>query len=145
MNLLGRDMSGMMPETILLNNGLLHDLNMGYEKAERIRPGHSVRYNRVESAYVHPWSYENVGEQYGMNRLSDYIPIRDYMELPQHAVDRIVSGIIKGKDERLKLEEQKRKEKEAKDKVANTSNVHGSEMDPVTAELLRQMEQDNHR
>jgi len=141
MNLLGKDMSGMMPESIHLNNGLLHDINMGYERLGKIRPGHSVRYNRIESAYVHPWSYENVGEQYGMNKLHDYIPIRDYLELPQHAVDRIVAGIIKGKDERFKMEEKKRLEKAAKDKQNNTANVHGQEIDPMTAELLRQMGQ----
>lgn len=140
MNLLGKDLSQMMPEALYLNTTLLHDLNMGYEDIKKIRPGQSIRFNRIEAGYVHPWSYENIGEQYGLNKLNEYIPIRDYLELPANAVDRVVAGIIKGKDERLKLDNKRRQEEEAKDKHINTSNVHQQQVDPMTAEVLRQLE-----
>lgn len=142
MNLLGKDFSQLMPEAIYLNNVLLHDINMGYEDAKKIRAGSSVRFNRMEAAYIHPWSYENIGEQYGMNKLNDYIPIRDYLELPSNAVDRIVAGIIKGKEERLKLDDKRRLEREAKDKAVNKANVHSQNIDPMTAEVMRQLEID---
>ena len=135
-------MSGLLPEEVALNDELLYDLNMGYENLKNIHPLQSVRYHRVETKYVHPWSYENIGEQYGELKLDEYIPLKDYLELPANAVDRVIRGVIKGKEARRVSDEEARRERARREKdQQGTANVHGGEMDPVTAELMRQFNQ----
>lgn len=142
-NLLGKDMSDLPPEEVDLNNSLLYDLNMGYENRKNIHPLQAVRFNRVEAKYVHPWSYENIGEQFGELKLHEFIPLRDYLELPANAVDRVIKGVIKGRESRRVADEEARREAARRQKEQqSTANVHSADMDPVTAEMIRQLNTD---
>lgn len=142
--MLGKDFSGLTPEEQLLNKLLLHDINMGYETISRIRSGQTVRFNEAETRFVHPWSHENLGYQYEFNKLKDFISWRDYISLPAHAVDRMVTGMMRGRTEREEAEKKAREEKARRDKnngVTNTANVHGDNgLDPHTAELIKNIE-----
>lgn len=114
---------------------------MGYENPEKVRVGQSIRFNPVEAGYVHPWSYENLGEQYEDGKLSDFIPLRDYLELPANAVDKIIVGMMKGRTVRQEREEKARQAKAAKDKQQkNTSNVHTDQLDPATEAIIKSMQ-----
>lgn len=136
-NLLGVDMSGVHPDQQLLNDRLLHDINMGFETPRSISPHQSIKYHKVETGYLHPWSYTNVGEQFGMNRLDEFIPLRDYLELPMNCVDTIVSGVIAGKTKRAKMEEDARKAREAAAKQAG----HQQPGNPTPEALLHDVAQ----
>lgn len=135
MNLLGVDMSNVHPDQRHLNDRLLHDINMGYETPRAISPHQSIKFHKVESDYLHPWSYRNVGEQFGMNRLDEFIPLRDYLELPMNCVDTILSGVITGKGKRAKMEEEARIARE----TAAKQNGQQSPGNPSPEALLHEV------
>lgn len=141
LNLLGKDFSGIPREEHHLNNELLYDLNMGYEHREKVHPLQAVRYHAMESGYLHPWSFDNVAEQYGFSKLEEFMPFRDYLELPAHCVDRLIQGLTKGRKKRKEADDKARAEQAERNKQTNAANIHrdGQQMDPLTAEIVRQM------
>lgn len=143
--MLGKDFSDLTPEEQLLNKLLLHDINMGYESISKIRSGQTIRFNETEARFIHPWSHENLGYQYEFNKLKDFISWKDYISLPAHAVDRQITGMMRGRVEREEAEKKAREEKAKRDKnngVKNTANVDGDQgLDPKTAELIGNIEE----
>jgi hypothetical protein len=137
-------MSALTTDEVLLNDQLLYDLNMGYATRKNIHHMQSIRFIPKEANYIHPWSFEATGEVYGMNQLEKYIPLRDYLELPSHMVDRVITGVIEGKDKRRKAEEEEKRRRDLlaeTNNVKNNANVHtgSEELDPVTREMIRAM------
>lgn len=107
--MLGRDFSSLRPEEVQLNNAILYDINMGYAVPTSLRPHQSIKYHRMESSFIHPWSFDAVGEQWGVNKLHEFIPLRDYLELPANSVDQILAGVIRGRGKRKKMDDDARK------------------------------------
>lgn len=126
----------------MLNMGLLFDINMGYEQHDKIRFYQGIRYSQTESGFIHPWSHENTGEQYGFNKLETIIPLDQYLHLPNNVVDSLITGIAKGKKDRAEADDKLRKEKALADKGKNTineSNLHTDSLTPETEALLKQL------
>lgn len=97
-----------------MNNQALHDINMGYVSPRNLPPHQSVKFFPSEVRYYHPFSYESIGEYYGTFRLDEYLPLRDYLELPANCADTLVKAVQKGREKRLVMEKEHLKEEEEK-------------------------------
>lgn len=80
----------------------MHDINLGYIDPAEMRPHSPIAFHKESNEYYHPWSIESIGEHYGYGKLHEVIPLNDYLTLPANLVDRLIKGILKGKDRRIK-------------------------------------------
>lgn len=137
LNLVGRDFSQIQKDSMLLNERLLFDINMGYQDPSKVSPHQSVKFYPQEAGYLHPWSIENIGEQFGVNKLEDFLPIHEYLHLPAHLVDRLISGMMKGRTRRMELDKEAREEQERREKERRPTT--GSQ---TPEEVIAQLERD---
>jgi len=94
----------------MLNESMMHDLNMEYYNPKTRTPFSSIAYHPAENEFYHQWSIESVGEYYGYHKLSEVIPVRDYLLLPNCIVDEFVKAVSNGLDKRDKVEKERRRE-----------------------------------
>jgi hypothetical protein len=104
------------PDEEMVNDGLIHDLNMGYYTRKTITPHSPIAFHKEETEFYHPWSLESIGEEYGYGKLEEIIPLTEYLTLPNTVIESVLAGVIKGKDRRF--EETKEKEPKADDITA---------------------------
>jgi len=115
-------------------------MNMGYVDVRRLRPGHGVLYYEAENEYNHPWAMEYIMEQYHFHKLHEFMTLTEYLTMPAHMVKRILKGSAKGKADRAKWDEEKRKEAERLKKgnqFNDTSNPNMPVADEQLAEAWR--------
>lgn len=101
-SLLGVILNDVNPEKTELDELLLHDINLGYLDPTKLQPHSSIAFHKESNEFFHPWSIQSIGEQYGYGKLEDVIPLHDYLTLPANLVNGLISGIIKGKERRIK-------------------------------------------
>lgn len=109
-------------------DSFLQDLRMGYVEAGRPEPYQSILFVEEERKYFHPWSFESIGERFGINKLEEFMPLKDYVSYPMHIGERLVKGMVKGRTERLRIEKEAR-EAEAARHAGNTPAVPAGQMD----------------
>jgi len=115
-------------------------MNMGYVDVRRLKPGHGALYYEAENEYNHPWAMEYIMEQYHFHKLNEFMTLTEYLTMPAHMVKRILKGSAKGKADRAKWDEEKRKEAERLKKgqqVNDTSNPNMPVADEQLAEAWR--------
>ena len=77
---------------------------MGYYHPSKMTPHSSVAFIEKENEFVHPWSIENLGREYGYGKMKEIIPLKDYLTLPAFLVDNLVRGLIRGETQRAKAD-----------------------------------------
>ena len=112
--LLGASMDHLPEEALVFNELMMYDFNMGYYTPNKQTPFSSVGYFKEENEFIHPWSIESSGKQYGYHKLHEIIPLKDFMEMPAFIVDELVEAVTQGKIARDKEDaaEAKRREEE---------------------------------
>lgn len=103
-SLLGQSMDGVPPESMVFNESMMHDFNMGYYEPKKRTPHSSVAYFESENKFYHPWSIASSGKTYGYGKLKDLLPLRDYMEMPAAVVDELLEAVVEAEKERYKLD-----------------------------------------
>lgn len=88
---------------------MLHDLDMGYYTLEDRTPFSSIEWFEEENNYTHEFALEESARLYAFNKLQDYLPLELYLNLPTIVCDDIITGLVKGRAERHKFEEEQRK------------------------------------
>jgi len=110
-------------------------MNMGYVDVRRLKPGHGALYYEAENEYNHPWAMEYIMEQYHFHKLNEFMTLTEYLTMPAHMVKRILKGSAKGKADRAKWDEEKRKEAERLKKGQQFNDTSNPNM-PVADEQL---------
>jgi len=103
---LGKDLRGVSADSMLLNERMLYHLNMGYYGIARRSPFASVAYYEAEHNFYHPWSWKSSGKRYGFNKLSEVLPLKDYMSMPMAMLDELLEAVVEGQIARQKAEEE---------------------------------------
>jgi len=111
-SLLGKSVKQMLPETLLLNEKMMVDINFERYDPKTRTPYSSIAYNPAENAFFHPWSTEQVGEYFGYHKLGELMTPKDYLEMPSAVVDEFLEAVSKGLNKRDKAEEARRKAEE---------------------------------
>ena len=109
-SLLGKSTKHMLPETLLLNEKMLVDINFERYDPKTRTPYSSIAY--TPDAFFHPWSMEQAGEYFGYHKLGELMAPKDYLELPSVVVDEFLEAVSKGLNKRDKAEEARRKAEE---------------------------------
>lgn len=104
--LVGKDISGLNGDALLFNESMLYDINMGFYKPEGITPFSSSEYRSIEHEYTHPWSLKETGRFFGLHKLKDLIPLKDFVTLPNCVLDDLIAGVTQGETDRLELDRQ---------------------------------------
>lgn len=120
-------MDGVLQESLLFNESMLHDLNMGYYDLKTMTPHSSVGYFPAEHKFFHPWSLHSFGKEYGYAKLKEVIPLRDYMTLPNVVVEALIDGIVEGERQRFE------------DDGGNTPPQKDDALEGLTKEQLREL------
>lgn len=97
----------------IVDNGVVHDLNMGYYTRNTMSPHSPIGFHQKEHEFYHPWSLESSGEEYAYAKLGDMLPIKDFITLPNVVVEAVLAGMIKGQERRFN--DTKDKEPKAED------------------------------
>lgn len=97
-------MDGVLPESLVLNESMMHDFNMGYYEPKKRTPHSSVAYIEAENKFYHPWSIASSGRTYGYGKLKELIPLRDYMEMPNCIVEELLESVVEAEKERYKVD-----------------------------------------
>ena len=100
----------MLPETLLLNEKMLVDFNFERYNPKSRTPYSSIAYTEAENEFYHPWSIEQIGEEYGYHKLKELMEPKDYLTLPAVVVDSFLNSVSIGLNKRDKAEEAKRQE-----------------------------------
>lgn len=88
------------PDTQQLHDEILYDFDMGYYTPMEVDPFTSTAYHAVENEFYHPFSFEEIGRKYGLNKLEEFISLEAYLRMPAAFVDPILAGVVKGKIQR---------------------------------------------
>ena len=105
--LLGKPISELDEDSLLLYEEMLYDLNMNYYDLSDINNLHSsIGYYDKENEYYHPFSLKEVGKSFGYNKLSEIMTLKDYLEGNPSLMDPVIEGIIEGQKLRYDRDEQ---------------------------------------
>jgi len=112
---------------------------MGYIDVKRLRPGQGALYYEGENEFRHPWAMEVIMEEFHFHRLHEFMTLTEYLNTPMFLVKKILKGSAKGKADRAKWDEEKRKEAERlkSNRLKDTSNPNMPPEDPHLTEVLR--------
>lgn len=103
-NLLGKSLDDVLPESMVLNERMLYNLNMGYYSLKTRTPHSSVAYFPNEHKFYHPWSLHAQSRTFGYNRIKEIMSLKDFMTMPSCVVDEMIEGIIEGETARFDAE-----------------------------------------
>lgn len=103
--LVGKDISSLDGDTLLFNESMLFDFNMGYYNARTLEPFSSAEYRKESNDYYHPWSIRESGRFYGLNRLKDTISLKDFMTFPNCHLTELLEGVSTGETERHEMDQ----------------------------------------
>jgi len=101
--LLGQSLEGVLPESLVFNELMLYQINMGYSGQKR-SPHASVAYTPGEHKFYHPWSWESSGKTFGFNKIKEVMTLEQYMTWPVAMVDALLDGLVEGESTRYKLD-----------------------------------------
>lgn len=104
--ILGKSFEGRREEAKEFDDGLMYDFNMNYCRPDKINPFSSAQYHDEENAFIHELSVSSSGKFYGLNKIKDLMPLKDFMTLPAVVVEELIDGILKGEEIRFELEKQ---------------------------------------
>lgn len=107
--LLGKPISEIDEDSLLLYGEMLYDLNMNYYGLNDVNNLHSsIGYFDKENEYYHPFSLKEVGKSFGYNKLSEIITLKDYLDGNPSLMDPVIEGIIEGQMLRYERDEQRK-------------------------------------
>lgn len=118
-SLLGKSLEAVLPETLILREKEMVDINFELYFPEKKTPYSSAAYYDVEHEFFHPWSINQVSEHYGFHKLGTVIPPESYLTMPNCIIEEFLAGASAGLNKR----DQRDAEAKAKADRANKSKM----------------------
>lgn len=98
--LLGKSVSAVLPETLILREKELVDINFELYTPDKKTPYSSAAWYPAEHEFFHPWSISQVSEHYGFHKLTTVLPPETYLTLPNCIVEEFLEGASAGLNKR---------------------------------------------
>jgi len=102
--LLGHSLESVLPETLILREKELVDINFELYTPDKKTPYSSAAWYPEEHDFFHPWSMNQVSEHYGYHKLGTIIPPESYLTLPNCIIEEFLAGVSSGLSKREKTD-----------------------------------------
>lgn len=102
--LLGKSIDNVLPETLLLREKQLVDINFELYTPDKKTPYSSSAWYPEEHEFFHPWSINQISEHYGFHKLNAVMPPESYLTLPNCIVEEFLAGASAGLNKRDKAD-----------------------------------------